>query len=181
MPPTTKAELQTELRELNRGYPRMPVSKMKVHELEAAIDAARKMKGDAHAALATKTPALPGPKGPREIPVQDVESGDVVIHAPQMPQPRFKKSQKVTISVQASPARGVAAGASGPDKEDSDDDHGPVSPAPVKRLAAPKKEVVPKKKAVKASSASHAEPSTPHTKSLPTHYCNCPSCPTKHK
>jgi hypothetical protein len=172
MPPPTKAELQTELRELNRGYPRMPVSKMKVHELEAAIDASKKMKQEAHAALATKTPSLPGPKGPREIPVKEVESGDVIIHSPQMPTPRFKKAQKVTISV--------------PDMESSEDE-GPVSPAPVKRLAAPplEKKVLKKAKVAKvqseaSSSAGHGAPSSPH-KSLPTHYCNCPSCPTKNK
>jgi hypothetical protein len=176
----TKAELQTQLRELNRGYPRMPVSKMKVHELEAAIDAAKKMKGEAEGALATKTPALPGPKGPREIPIKEVESGDVVIHAPQMPAARGLKKAvvpKLTISALS--------------KDDSEDeDHGPPAPKKKVQIQEPEKKkaekpVEKKPKVVKAqseatSSSSHAAPSVPH-KSLPTHYCNCPSCPTKNK
>jgi hypothetical protein len=113
---------------------------------------------------------------------EEVESGDVIIHAPQMPQARFKKAQKVTISV--------------PDMESSEDE-GPVSPAPVKRLPAPplekkglKKALLPragggtakvaKVQSEASSSAGHGAPSAPH-KSLPTHYCNCPSCPTKNK
>jgi hypothetical protein len=81
----TKAELQTQLRELNRGFPRLPVSTMKMHELEAAIDAAKKMKESAMAALETKAPALPGPKGPREIEVNTVQSGPTTIRVPKAP------------------------------------------------------------------------------------------------
>jgi hypothetical protein len=81
----TKAELQTQLRELNRGFPRLPVSTMKVHQLEAAIDAAKKMKESADASLATKVPASPGPKGPREIKVEEVESGPTTIRVPKAP------------------------------------------------------------------------------------------------
>jgi hypothetical protein len=63
----TKAELQTELRNLNRGYPRQPVSKMKHHELEAAIDAIKKVKAEAMTTLETKPPTPRGPPGPRPV------------------------------------------------------------------------------------------------------------------
>jgi hypothetical protein len=138
----TKAELQTQLRELNRGFPRMPVSKMKVHELEAAIDGMKKAKEHATTSLATKTPALPGPKGPREIQVEEVESGDVAISVPQAPKKKEVASKKkVKIAT-----------------EDSEDE-GPVSP------------LIPAHRSAAASKA----------KSEPTHYCNCPACPTKNK
>lgn len=138
----TKAELQTQLRELNRGFPRMPVSKMKVHELEAAIDGMKKAKEHATTSLATKTPALPGPKGPREIEVEEVESGDVAIRVPQAPKKKeITKPKKVKMAI-----------------EDSEDE-GPVSP------------LIPAHRSAPVSKA----------KSEPTHYCNCPACPTKNK
>jgi hypothetical protein len=40
---STKYELQAELRELNRGMKALPISKMKKHELEHAIDSMRKV------------------------------------------------------------------------------------------------------------------------------------------
>jgi hypothetical protein len=87
----TKYELQTELRELNRGFPRMPISKMKMHELEAAIDASRKMKGEMGAALTTKTPSVGGRPSARPILSESMEDEDVVLHVPKAPAPRISK------------------------------------------------------------------------------------------
>ena len=81
----TKYELQAQLRELNRGFPRIPISKLKMHELEAHIDAVKKIKSETDSILPTKTPSLPGPKGPRVIPVEDVDTGPVTIRTPKMP------------------------------------------------------------------------------------------------
>jgi hypothetical protein len=174
MPNPTKAELQTELRQLNKGFPRIAVSKLKVHELEAHIETLRKYKSDSSEAISTKTPALPGPKGSREIPVKEVESGDVIIHTPQMPPQRMSKVPPKKVRI-------VAA-------ESDSDDQGPPAPLPKVR-ATPEGKVlktgevsVPKKmKKAKVVSESAAPVAAPHTKSLATHYCNCPSCPTKHK
>lgn len=100
----TKAELQTELRNLNRGYPRQPVSKMKHHELEAAIDAIKKVKGEALATLETKPPVARGPPGPRPVEVEEVVSGPTTIRTPKMPPvkdvgvPKGKKPGKVISS-----------------------------------------------------------------------------------
>jgi hypothetical protein len=177
MPNPTKAELQTELRQLNKGFPRIAVSKLKVHELEAHIETLRKYKSDSSEAIATKTPVLPGPKGSREIPVKEVESGDVIIHTPQMPPQRMSKVPPKKVRI-------VAA-------ESDSDDQGPPAPLPKVR-ATPEGKVlktgevtVPKKmkkaKVVAVADAVAAPVAAPHTKSLATHYCNCPSCPTKHK
>jgi len=187
MPNPTKAELQTELRQLNKGFPRIAVSKLKVHELEAHIETLRKYKSDSAEAISTKTPALPGPKGSREIPVKEVESGDVIIHAPQMPPQRISKLPPKKVQI-------VAA-------ESDSEDQGPPAPLP-KVKATPEGKgsdqvaglpsrlkivktaevTVPKKmKKAKVVSESSAPVAAPHTKSLATHYCNCPSCPTKHK
>jgi hypothetical protein len=83
----TKYELQAELRELSRGSPRIAISKMKMHELEGAIDAMKKIKAE----IAGKPHATPGPKGPRTIPVDDVEDEDLVIKTPHAPAPRLSK------------------------------------------------------------------------------------------
>ena len=100
----TKAELQTELRNLNRGYPRQPVSKMKHHELEAAIDAIKKVKTEAMTTLETKPPVARGPPGPRPVEVEEVVSGPTTIRTPKMPPvkdvgvPKGKKPGKVISS-----------------------------------------------------------------------------------
>ena len=92
----TKYELQAELRELNRGFPRMAISKMKMHELEAAIDGVKKMKTGALESLATKTPATGGRPSSRPIVVEDQEDDDVTIRVPKPPAERKteKRSEK---------------------------------------------------------------------------------------
>lgn len=90
----TKYELQAELRELNRGFPRVPISKMKYHELEAMIDGIRKAKGESLEALPTKTPIRPGQYPPRPIPSESIEDDDVVLHVPQKPAERIVKPPK---------------------------------------------------------------------------------------
>lgn len=174
MPNPTKAELQTELRQLNKGFPRIAVSKLKVHELEAHIETLRKYKSDSAEAISTKTPALRGPKGSREIPVEEVESGDVIIHTPQMPPQRMVKLPPKKVRI-------VAA-------ESDSDDQGPPAPLPKVRATPEGKIVktgevsVPKKmKKAKVVSDAAALVAAPQMKSLATHYCNCPSCPTKNR
>ena len=90
--------LMAELKELNRGFPRLPISTMKKHELESSIDALKKYKTDYAESLSTKTPAKPGPLGPRPIKAQEVpaqvageedEDGEnVIINTPVAPRPR---------------------------------------------------------------------------------------------
>jgi hypothetical protein len=98
----TKYELQAELRELNRGFPRIPISKLKMHELEAHIDAVKKIKSETAAILPTKTPSLPGPKGPRVIAVEEEDTGIVTIKTPKVPPtkvipvPKGKKAGSAT-------------------------------------------------------------------------------------
>lgn len=87
----TKYELQAELRELNRGFPRIPISKMKMHELEATIDSVKKLKAGTSAALVGKEPAKAGRPGARAIPTEEMEDEDVVIHLPQVPAARITK------------------------------------------------------------------------------------------
>lgn len=153
----TKAELQTELRNLNRGYPRQPVSKMKHHELEAAIDAIKKVKGEALATLETKPPVARGPPGPRPVEVEEVVSGPTTIRTPKMPPvkdvgvPKGKKPGKVISS---------------PDEHSST-----VKTVSQKKTAPADTDLFP---AVKV-------PPVPRQKSAPVHLCNCPSCPTKSK
>lgn len=89
----TKYELQAELRELNRGFPRMAISKMKMHELEAAIDSVKKLKAGAEEALTTKTPSKTGRPSSRPIPVEEQEDEDVVIHVPKPPAERKTKKE----------------------------------------------------------------------------------------
>jgi len=91
----TKYELQSELRELNRGFPRMAISKMKMHELEAAIDGVKMMKSGAMEALATKTPSSGGRPSSRPIPVDVEEDEDVSIRVPKAPAERKTKASSV--------------------------------------------------------------------------------------
>ena len=146
----TKYELQAQLRELNRGFPRIPISKLKMHELEAHIDAVKKIKSETDSILPTKTPSLPGPKGPRAIPVEEVETGPVTIRTPKMPPvrnvgvPKGKKPGK---------AKTIVDGADLFPAHTASLSDGPASPVGPKSPA-------------------------PRTKSV-AHHCNCPSCPGK--
>ena len=147
----TKYELQAELRELNRGFPRVPISKMKYHELEAMIDAIKKTKGEAHQILPTKTPAHGGHYPPRPIPSESVEDEDVVLHVPKKPADRIVKPPP-KVKAKAEPK--VKA------KVESDDEEEPES------LKAPKKIVKVEKVA--------EEPRKSEKKTV--HFCNCPDC-----
>jgi hypothetical protein len=92
----TKYELMTELRELNRGFPRIPISTMKKHELEAQIDVLKRYKADVGATMLMKGQAKPGPLGPRPIKMEavkaegeeDQDGENVIINAPVPPRPR---------------------------------------------------------------------------------------------
>ena len=100
----TKYELMVQLKDLNRGFPRLPISRMKYHELEANIDVMKKYKEDAAKALATKSQVAWGPKGARtvkseEVSIVDVDEGEnVIIHTPAAPAPRQSKSPAVLAS-----------------------------------------------------------------------------------
>jgi hypothetical protein len=78
---------------------------MKHHELEAAIDAIKKVKSEAMTTLETKPPVARGPPGPRPVEVEEVVSGPTTIRTPKMPPvkdvgvPKGKKPGKA-ISVQ---------------------------------------------------------------------------------
>ena len=94
MPQQTKYELMAELRELNRGQPRLAISAMKRHELEAHVDALKKLKGAHSEAMEGRPPAKRGPVGSRDIPVEEEEDGDVVIKTPKAPAPRVAAKPK---------------------------------------------------------------------------------------
>jgi len=76
----------------------MAISKMKMHELEAAIDSVKRMKAGAEEALATKTPSKTGRPSSRPIPVEDQEDEDVVIHVPKPPAERKTKKESSLMS-----------------------------------------------------------------------------------
>jgi len=101
----TKYELQAELRELNRGFPRMAISKMKMHELEAAIDSVKKLMAGAEEALTTKTPSKTGRPSSRPIPVEEQEDEDVVIHVPKPPAERKTKKEPSSLMSPLPPKR----------------------------------------------------------------------------
>jgi hypothetical protein len=111
MPNQTKYELMTELRELNRGYPRMAISSLKKHELEARIDALKKYRAIEDESSKIFKPAKSGPPGPRKIEVKedthDDDEGFVRLPAP--PAPRvseysIKKAKKALASAEFMPA-----------------------------------------------------------------------------
>ena len=161
----TKYELAAQLRDLNRGMPRLPISTMKKHEIEANIDALRKYKGLVAEEMSTKPAnAKPGPLGPRQIEVSEEVEGDdgLTIRMPKAPAPRVSvKPAKVKVVVP---------------KVEID------SEAPVVK---PKKVVIKEPKATAtastASTASTATAAQESRKSAPvmTHFCNCPECPIK--
>lgn len=113
----TKYELQAELRELNRGFPRIPISRLKMHELEAHIDAVKKIKSETEAILPTKKPVHGGgPPGPRPIPVDDEDKGIVTIKTPKVPPTKVipvPKGKKPGFAKQ-SPQQGSATIEEGP-------------------------------------------------------------------
>jgi hypothetical protein len=85
---STKYELQAELRELNRGMKALPISKMKKHELEHAIDSMRKLKIEKAA-----TPMPPPAKGgrPASRPItqsESIEDDGLVLDIPVAPRVR---------------------------------------------------------------------------------------------
>ena len=96
--PKSKAELIVELREQMKGTPyKMPLSKMKLHELETASVTLMKMKSE-HSATAASIPVV-GSGRPHSRPVapavaQDDEDEDA-IKVPQPPAPRLKKAPLV--------------------------------------------------------------------------------------
>jgi hypothetical protein len=97
----TKYQLMAELRELNRGNPRLAISGMRKHELESNIDALKKFKGIQAESMEGRVPAKPGPLGSRSIPVEEEEDGDVVIKTPKAPAPRVSakpKEPKVVVT-----------------------------------------------------------------------------------
>lgn len=160
----TKYELQAELRELNRGQPRLAISKMKMHELEGAIDAVKKIKAE----IASKTPMLPGPKGPRAIPVEEVESGPLTIRTPKVPPVRNMGIPK-----------GAKAGKAISFESDSIEDDEPLhEPVDAKKIVK-----MPKKVDSGLFPKFEPGPASPRpivrAKSAPVsvHFCNCPDCP----
>lgn len=95
--PKTKAELQVELREAMKGTPyRMPLSTMKLHELETAQMTLQKMKAE-HAAASASIPVV-GSGRPASRPVAPAVADDDdedAIKVPQPPAPRLKKAPLV--------------------------------------------------------------------------------------
>lgn len=148
----TKYELQAELRELNRGFPRMAISKMKMHELEAAIDSVKKLKAGAEEALTTKTPSKTGRPSSRPIPVEEQEDEDVVIHVPKPPAERKTKKEPASLKSPLPPKRMTVP----------DDGYNTASlfPGVMRR-------------------AKEAEEKKIKTINLHPHVCNCSDCPKK--
>jgi len=89
MPNETKYELMVQLRELNRGYPRMAISKLKKHEIEARIDALKRYRAYEDEAMKRVQPAKKGPLGPREMPVPKVDEETNELIIPEPPKPRI--------------------------------------------------------------------------------------------
>ena len=159
----TKYELATQLRELNRGMPRLSISTMKKHEIEANIDAIRKYKGLVAEEMTDRAPTKRGPLGPRPIEVaEEVDEGEgLTMRMPKAPAERVSvKPPKVKVAVPKV-------------SFDSTD----AAPAPV-----PVKTKVPKvPKAPKTETALASVPVPDSRKSAPvmTHFCNCPQCPAR--
>jgi len=96
MPPS-KAELVVEIREMLKGTPyKMPVSHMKLHELETAKVTLAKMKGE-HAAAKASIPVVSSGR-PVSRPIAPAVADDDdedAIRVPQPPAPRLKKAPLV--------------------------------------------------------------------------------------
>lgn len=90
---STKYELATELRALNRGMKALPICRMKKHELEAEIDRIKALNAmkDAMSDV-VYTPAKPGPLGPRSLKTNKVTAGNVSLTVPEVPKTRIVKA-----------------------------------------------------------------------------------------
>jgi len=75
----TKYELMAELRQLNRGFPRIAISTLKKHEIEARIDALKKYKAQEEESGKLFSPHKPGPLGPRKIPAPEQDEDDIKV------------------------------------------------------------------------------------------------------
>lgn len=156
----TKYELQAKLRELNRGFPRIPISKLKVHEIEACIEAIEKVRSEGDSILATKTPHPTGRPSARPIEVEEVEDEGLTIRTPKAPAARVVRKEKA----EKKPVESLRLSFS----EDEDEE-------PIAKLPAPKpsKPVPPP--------PTHAPAPAPEAKKksekVTVHFCNCPNCP----
>lgn len=95
--PKSKAELIVELRESMKGTPyRMPLTTMKLHELETATATLAKMKAD-HATAAASIPVVSSGRPVSRPVAPAVADGDDedAIKVPQPPAPRLKKAPLV--------------------------------------------------------------------------------------
>ena len=99
--PKTKAELQVELREAMRGTPwKMPLSTMKLHELESAQMALAKAKADQATAGASIPVVSSGrPKSrPIEAPAANEEGDEDAIRVPEPPKPKLLKAPPIRVA-----------------------------------------------------------------------------------
>lgn len=98
--PASKAELIVELREQMRGTPfKMPLSHMKLHELETAKMTLAKMKAD-HAAASASIPVVSSGR-PVSRPIAPAVADDDdedAIKVPQPPAPRLLKAPPVRFA-----------------------------------------------------------------------------------
>jgi hypothetical protein len=129
----------------------MAISKMKMHELEAAIDSVKKLRSGAEEALATKTPSKTGRPSSRPIPVEDQEDEDVIIHVPSAPAERKTKKESTKESTKEPGPKGPARGTKAMENDYGVD----LFPGVMRR-------------------AKEAE-----AKRVPVHKCNCSDCPKK--
>ena len=144
--------MQAELRELNRGMKALPISRMKKHELEHAIDSMRKLKIE-KAATPMPPPAKAGRPLSRPIASESIEDDGLVLDIPLAPRPRQVENRtpkKVApkLKVDGSDLFPAVTNAT----------KAPVGKA---RMVAPKLDVDDMEKKVKK----HA------------HTCNCDNCP----
>lgn len=95
--PASKAELIVECREIMKGTPfRMPLSGMKLHQLECAKQTLLKMKADDAAAKATIPVVSSGRPSSRPVaPAVADDDDEDAIKVPQPPAPRLKKAPLV--------------------------------------------------------------------------------------
>jgi hypothetical protein len=99
--PKTKAELQVELREAMKGTPyKMPLSTMKLHELESAQMALAKMKAE-HATAAASIPVVSSGR-PKSRPIEPAVAADDddedAIKVPQAPKPKLLKAPPIRFA-----------------------------------------------------------------------------------
>lgn len=98
MPPS-KAELIVALREEMKGTPyKMPLSKLKLHELQSAQMALQKMKAE-HTASSNSIPVV-GAGRPQSRPIAPAtadEDDEDAIKVPQPPAPRLTKAPPIRV------------------------------------------------------------------------------------